>query len=110
MSFHHRLLRSYWWARDSIRWRNFDADLGEILSRSEERYGSVVHLGDSDSRFPEHEFELDGIDVSIAYIQHRAAMVWHSADRAFSNEFKDACFDAYSNGLEWMPIPNAPFQ
>ncbi len=108
MPLHHRILRAYRWARDTIRWRKFDADLGEELDRSKERYGPVVHLGDPTSRFPEHEFEHDGIDVSIGYVDNAAAMVWHTSERAFSADFRKACFDAYSNDHDWVERSDKP--
>ena len=104
----HRLLRSYRWMRDAIRWRNRRTSFRFTERKAEDRYGDLVELTDKTSRFPERNYETQEIDVSIVFIEGRAAMIWHTADRAFADEFVQNCLNAYQDEFTWIEQPSKP--
>ena len=108
MTFHYPILRTYRWVRAGIEWGKYQADLGESLDESISRYGPVVHIGNITSYYPQYEFEIDAMDVSIAYENGRAIRVWHSSERAIPDEDVERGLAAYGLEQDWTVLKDVP--
>lgn len=108
MTLHYPALRVFKWLRAGLDWGKYHADLGETLDESISRFGPVTHIGDIRSFYPQHEFDRDGLEVSIAYEDGRAIRVWYSSERAISEEVIEQGLAAYGLGQDWRIMDDVP--